>query len=100
MSNLIIDDHAVHQVAVSQNVLLALTGEAAEPAVEAVVLLVDGFLLNTSVNNLFLRIHLNIDEFKIKKYKEMLSTTSVSVSSGMLASFLKCILRCSNSSFS
>ena len=71
MSNLIINDHAVHQVAVSQNVLLALAGKAAEPAVEAVVLLVDGFLLNTRVNNLFLRVHLNFDKLRIKRNKEI-----------------------------
>ena len=54
-------------VAVPQHVLLALAGEGADAAVEAVVLLVDGFLLNTSVNHLFLRIHLTFDKLKINK---------------------------------
>ena len=43
---------------VSQTVLLALAGEATKPAVEEDVLLVDGLLFNTSVNNQFPRVRL------------------------------------------
>ena len=50
----------MHEVAVSQDVLLALAGEAAEPAVETVVLLVDRLLLHTRVNHLLLSVHLDI----------------------------------------
>ena len=42
----------------SQHVLSTFTGEAAQAAVEAVVLFINGLLFNTSVNNQFLRVHL------------------------------------------
>ena len=50
----------MHEVAVSQDVLLALAGKAAEPAVETVVLLVDRLLLHTRVNHLLFSVHLDI----------------------------------------
>ena len=49
------------EVAVSQHVLSTFTGEAAQAAVEAVILLVYSPLLHTRLNNILLGFHLKIN---------------------------------------
>ena len=64
----------------SQHVLSTFTGEAAEAAVEAVVLLVYSPLLHTRLNNVLLRFHLSIIHV-IHKIFYVRFLTSESVSS-------------------
>ena len=69
------------EVAVSQHVLSTFTGEAAQAAVEAVVLLVYSPLLHTRLNNILLGFHLKIKHTCHAQDILSLILTSESVSS-------------------